>query len=300
MNLQDAYYEQKFENMFLRAKGDEFQIFFERLMGLAYKADFMACRPWGNIGDRKNDGFLKSDHRLFQVYAPNEVEAAKTIAKITADFDGAKVYWGKFFDKWTFVHNATDGLPPHVHEHLLNFEQTNRSIRIDNWGMEELRQIFRTLSLEDRISWFGHAPDEEIKARIGFQEIQVVLESLECKTVPSSSVVKAIPPGKIEANDLSESVSTLIKSGLSKSPLVSAFLDTWHDETLGERLAISFRKKYEDLRGTKHPNKIFTDLQLWVGGSHIETAEHQMAVLAVLAYYFERCDIFEEPGNVFK
>lgn len=71
MNLQDAYYEARFENAFLRAKGDEFQTFFERLMGLAYKADFMACRPWGNQGDRKNDGFLKSERRLFQVYAPN-------------------------------------------------------------------------------------------------------------------------------------------------------------------------------------------------------------------------------------
>jgi hypothetical protein len=77
MNLPDAYYEQKFENEFLRAKGEAFQILFERLMGLAYKADFMACRPWGNQGDRKNDGFLKSERRLFQVYAPNEMDAAK-------------------------------------------------------------------------------------------------------------------------------------------------------------------------------------------------------------------------------
>ena len=65
MNLQDAYYDQKFENTFLRAKGNEFQTFFDRLMSLAYKADFMACRPWGKSGDRKNDGFLKSERRLF-------------------------------------------------------------------------------------------------------------------------------------------------------------------------------------------------------------------------------------------
>ena len=45
MNLSDAYYEQKFENEFLRAKGDAFQTLFERLLGLADKADFMACRP---------------------------------------------------------------------------------------------------------------------------------------------------------------------------------------------------------------------------------------------------------------
>jgi len=298
MKLRDAYYEQKFENLFLRAKGDEFQTFFERLMGLAYKADFMACRPWGNIGDRKNDGFLKSDRRLFQVYAPNEMNAAKAVTKINEDFEGAKKHWGKYFDKWAFVHNAIDGLPPHVQELLLKFEDVNAGIILEPWGFEELRQIFHGLSLDDRISWFGHAPDEETMAQLGFKEIQIVLESLECKALPSSSAVKVIPPGKIEANDLSESISTLMKSGLAKSPLVSTFLDTWHDETLGERLAVSFRKKYEELRGTMHPNKIFTELQTWTGGNQVGTPEHQMAVLTVLAYYFERCDIFEEPREV--
>lgn len=90
MNLQEAFYEQKFENAFLRAKGNAFQELFENLMGLAYKADFMACRPWGNRGDRKNDGFLKSERRLFQVYAPNEMTEGKAIAKIREDFKGAK------------------------------------------------------------------------------------------------------------------------------------------------------------------------------------------------------------------
>src|SRR3972149_10324783 len=98
MNLQQAYYEQKFENAFLRTKGDAFQDFFEKLMGFAYKADFMACRPWGNRGDRKNDGFLKSERRLFQVYAPNEIAAAEAKKKITADFAGARKHWGANFD----------------------------------------------------------------------------------------------------------------------------------------------------------------------------------------------------------
>jgi hypothetical protein len=300
MNLQDAYYDQKFENAFLRAKGNEFQIFFERLMGLAYKADFIACRPWGNIGDRKNDGFLKSERRLFQVYAPNEMEATKATAKITADFEGAKTHWGKHFDKWSFVHNATDGLPPHVHTLLLDFESTNTGIILDPWGLEELRLVFRRLSPEDLASWLGYAPTEETKTKIGFKDLQIVLESLAGKVPTSSATVKAVPPGKIEANDLSESVATLIKGGMTKAPLVSAFLDTWHNETLGERLADAFRKEYERLRGTMHPNQIFFELQAWVGGNQLGTPEHQMAVLTVLAYYFERCDIFENPKEVHK
>jgi hypothetical protein len=298
MNLQQAYYEQKFEITFLRAKGDEFQTFFERLMGLAYKADFMACRPWGNIGDRKNDGFLKSERRLFQVYAPNEMKAKDAIKKIAEDFKGAKVHWGEHFDKWSFVHNAEGGLPPHVIELLLDFEKANLGIVLEPWGLEELRRIFRHLSLDDCASWFGLVPTEETKAKLGFKELQVVFETLASKAAPPSSTVQPVPQGKIEANALSESVSILIKSGMSKSPLVSAFLETWYDETLGERLAVAFRKEYERLRGTMSPNQIFDELLIWAGGKERETSEHEVAVLTVLAYYFERCDIFEEPRTV--
>ena len=297
MNLQDAYYDQKFENTFLRAKGNEFQTFFERLMGLAYKADFMACRPWGKSGDRKNDGFLKSERRLFQVYAPNEMDAAKAIAKIKEDFEGAKIHWGKHFDKWSFVHNAMDGLPPHVQELLLDFQSANEGISLDSWGLEELRLVFRRLSSDDLATWLGPAITDETKTNLGFKDLQIVLESLAAKAAPVAVIVNDVPAGKIEANDLSESTSILIKSGMAKAPLVSAFFKAWHHETLGERLAVSFRAEYARLRSTLHPNRIFSELQAWAGGVQRGPPEHEMAVLTVLAYYFERCEIFEEPRD---
>lgn len=295
MSLQDAYYEQKFENEFLRAKGDAFQTFFERLMGLAYKADFMACRPWGNQGDRKNDGFLKSERRLFQVYAPNEMDAAKAKAKISEDFAGAKEHWGEHFDKWVFVHNATGGLPPHVQQLLLEFEAANPGIGLEPWCLEELRQIFRALAVEDKSSWFGPGPTDATKLKLGFADLKVVLERIAALPVPLITDVKDVPTGKIEANALSDAVAQLLKEGMVKSPLVADFLAQWHDETLGEKLAEAFKAEYGRLRGDHGPNQIFAELQSWAGGNHRGTPEHEFAVLTVIAYYFERCDIFEEP-----
>lgn len=295
MNLQQAYYELRFEVAFRSAKGDEFQTFFERLMGLAYKADFMACRPWGNQGDHKNDGFLKSERRLFQVYAPNEMTAAKAITKIGEDFDGAKAYWGTQFDKWVFAHNATDGLPPHVQKALLDFEKANPGITIEPWGLEEFRLVFRRLTLDDLQSWLGFVPSDETKSELGFSDLQVVLEAIANQPVPASQEVKEVPPGKIEANALSESVSFLLKAGMEKAPLVEAFFEKWHDETLGERVAEAFRAKYQSVRGQLRSDEIFTELQSWAGGTDRGSPRHQLAVLAVLAYYFASCDIFEEP-----
>jgi hypothetical protein len=298
MDLTQAYYEQRFENAFLRARGNEFQAFFERLMGLAYKADFMACRPWGKLGDRKNDGFVKSERRLFQVYAPNEMSGNEAIKKITEDFEGAKVHWGTHFDKWVFAHNATNGLPPHAFSLLLNFEKSNPGFMLEPWGLEEFRLIFRKLNIDDLISWFGAAPTEKIKASLGFADLQPVLESIGQRPAASDSLVCDVPMGKIEANALSESVATLIKSGMSKSTLVEKFFDQWYDETLGERTAEAFRSEYQLLRETHTPDAIFQELQAWAGGRDLGTPERQMAVLTVIAYYFERCDIYEAPKEV--
>jgi len=297
MNLQDAYYEQKFEVEFLRAKGDAFQTFFERLMGLAYKADFMACRPWGKQGDRKNDGFLKSERMLFQVYAPNEMNAAKAKTKITEDFEGALEHWRTHFDTWVFVHNATDGLPPHVQKLLLDFEAANPGVQLQPWCLEDLRLIFRKLTAEDKASWFGPALTDATRIKLGFGDLKVVLERIAALPAPPMTDVKDVPTGKIEANALSGAVARLLKEGMIKSPLVADFLTQWYDETLGERLAEAFKAEYQQLRGGYSPNGIFAKLQAWAGGSDRGTPEHELAVLTVIAYYFERCDIFEEPRS---
>ena len=295
MNLTQAYYESRFENLFRAARGNEFQTLFERLMGLAYRGDFMACRPWGNDGDRKNDGFLKSERRLFQVYAPNEMEATKAIAKITEDFEGAKEHWGQHFNKWVFAHNATEGLPPHVQALLLNFEKANTGITLEPWSLEEFRLIFRKLSIDDLVPWLGAAPSDETKASLGFGDLRPVLETLGQRPTPADSAVRDVPMGKIEANALSESVATLIKSGMGKAPLVEKFFAQWYDETLGERIAEAFRTEYQRLQSCHTPNQVFVELQTWAGGRDRGTPEHQMAVLTVIAYYFERCDIYEAP-----
>lgn len=107
--------------------------------------------------------------------------------------------------------------------------------------------------------------------------------------------VKDVPTGKIEANALSKAVATLIKQGMSKSRLVEDFFYQWHDETLGERLAEAFKAEYRRLRSDHGPNQIFAELQSWAGGTHRGAPEHEFAVFTVIAYYFERCDIFEEP-----
>ena len=296
MDITQAYYELRFQNLFLSVKGNEFQSFFEKLMGLAYKEDFMACRPWGNHGDRKNDGFLKSERKLFQVYAPSEMRADRTIAKITEDFEGAREHWGEHFDQWVFVHNAHGGLPPHIQEFILAFEEKNHGIDIKLWSLEELRVVFRRLTNDDLESWLGLAPTLEVVASLGFDDLRPILEHIASRPVPPAHPIHDVPMGKIEANALSENVALLLKSGMSKASLIEAFFSQWYDEAFGERIGEAFRTKYQQLKDERQtPNEIFSSFQSWAGGAQRGTPEHEVAVLVVIAYYFEHCDIFEEP-----
>ena len=59
--------------------------------------------------------------------------------------------------------------------------------------------------------------------------------------------------------------------------------------------AEAFKEEYTQLRDVSSPNQIFHEFQSWAGGDRRGTPEHELAVITVIAYYFERCDIFEEP-----
>lgn len=66
--LAQAWFETRFELLFLKARGDDFQRLLGRAMSMAYPGDFVQTRPWGNLGDEKCDGYLRSQRRFFQCY----------------------------------------------------------------------------------------------------------------------------------------------------------------------------------------------------------------------------------------
>jgi len=299
---QQLSYEKDFCIAFLRARGDAFQQLFEKLMFKAYPNDFLACRPWGNVGDRKNDGYLPSARILFQSYAPNDLTATDAIKKINEDFAGAKVNWEEFFDEWTFVHNAHDGrLGPHIIEALAKLSQDNPQIKIGHCGYEEMLAAFRRLSLQDLESWFGLSVTMEANVNLGYDDLLAVLHHISVAPAPAASEVKDVSRGKIEANLLSPVVADFLKIGMQKSPLVMQFFSNWTNPTYGEQIASAFKIQYtalRDLAPALHADEIFGRLEVWAGGTVQTTPTHKAAVLAVVAYLFDRCEIFEDAQAV--
>ncbi|MCI0350993.1 MAG: hypothetical protein L0Z53_16325, partial [Acidobacteriales bacterium] len=153
-----TFYELRFRNQYLELKAAAFQDLFVAIMSKAHPEDFFPCRPWGRAGDRKNDGYLKSERTLFQVYAPNEMRMSEAVSKVETDLQEALPYWRDHFDTWVFVHNSHGGLPPDVIAKLLQLERDHPPIKLTHWGFDELLRRFQLLPPEAMLSLYGSPP----------------------------------------------------------------------------------------------------------------------------------------------
>jgi hypothetical protein len=300
-DLARHYYRLKFENDYLRRRGDTFQDFFADIMEKAHPGDFIRVRPWGNVGDRKNDGYLRSARMLFQVYAPNEMAAAEAIKKINEDFAGALPHWRQYFDTWVFVHNSEMGLGPEVTAKLLELSATHPEVKVTSWGMEELRQKVFELSDDGLAALLGPAPTRAGLVDLGLESLAPVLDQIARLPAPANPDLRPPPADKIEVNMLSAHVAVLLKAGMSRAPLVRQYFVRATNKL--DELAESFRARYTQLRDEGgSPDQVFADLQAFAGGTGVQQPAKQEAVLAVLAFFFEECEIYErvavpEPGG---
>lgn len=290
-----AFYELKFETAYLKKKGNEFQCFFADIMEKAHPGDFIRVRPWGKVGDRKNDGYLRSERMLFQVYAPNEMASATAIAKIEEDFAGTLPYWEKYFDRWIFVHNSTSGLGPDITKKLLELDATHEPT-VGHWGQEELRRKIFELHAVNLASLLGPAPTRRDVLELGLEALAPVLDQVAEMPAPVDPDLRPPPADKIARNMLSEHVETLLKAGMTRAELVKKYFRV--QPANQDEIAESFRQHYENLRSSgKAPDQIFGELQRFAGGDAVPDPSRQSAVLAVLAFFFEECDIFERYGG---
>lgn len=292
--MQD-WYELKFSYAFRTKVASDFQDFFTSIMERGYITDFQKVKPYGNKGDKKCDGYQESLKRVFQVYAPEKMQAGETNKKIDEDFTGAIEHWTERMTSWVFVHNQWRGIPPDVLQKLLDIHGTN-AIDVLRWCEPELRNEFFRLSPDNQALLLGPAPTAQSIARIQMKDVIQVVSLIAQQETPPPEEIAQVPAGKLKANSLSTSVQSLLTMGSRKSRLVKRLFTEWHDPELGDRIAKAFRSRYEELRSEANtPDNVFFELWKFAGGGSQKSIEYETAVLAVLSFLFEECDIFEAP-----
>jgi hypothetical protein len=189
----------------LEASGDEFQRLFEDVLKRA-NPKFVSIRPYGHIGDRKCDGLYFHEGVVFQAYSPDDLRQAPLQAKIEEDLDGAVQHWGDQLREWVFVYNVRRGLPPDIPGTLREQQEKYPGVKIDHLSSDELWEMARGLSLQQRCEILGppvgyegmfllsDADSSEMAARLDKGLLLIVQDVMS--PISLASVTEALRPNE--------------------------------------------------------------------------------------------------------
>jgi hypothetical protein len=291
--LQRAFFGFAFKTAFVDKRGTAFQDWFVKIAGYAYGPDFEEVKPYGSQGDHKCDGLRRSTGMLFQCYAPDHYEDKKTIPKITIDFLGAVNHWPGTLKAWTFVHNDRNGLSPGVTKCLTDLGAKHPTVALAPWAEPELHTLTLGLELHQLEDLFGFTPSLPVLDNVGFEQLQPVINAIQRRKPDPEA--KLTPPSedKIEHNKLSDDAADLLRFGRRKEARVQDFINKIVRPDVAEEIAEAVREQYRSLKGLDlEADQIFAHLQRFIGVQG--EPPRQAAALAVMCYFFERCDIFED------
>lgn len=295
--VQRYYYGYRFEVDFIKAEAQSFEDLFVRIMSHRYPGDFEAVRAYGNQGDKKADGYLASEKTVFQCYGPRTTKQSEMLAKIDNDYPGARAHWGSRMHRWRFVHNDQAGLPPEVVQRLTDLNVRDHPTKIDSLSYAELRELVFELKLNQLEDLFGHAPTRAALDGLDFAALRPVLHEISRREPPPAPPLSAPSVEKLSRNKISKDAADLLRQGRGRQRLVEEYFYSYSDPDFGEQIAQGFRDQYADLKAKgSSPDEIFAELQVFAGGME-GSPQRQAAVLAILSYFFDSCDIFEDNSE---
>ena len=292
--VQRAWYGMCAELALSKKNEQEYEDFFCSIMESLHSDDFQLVKAAGRDGDGKADGYLVSKQCVFQSYAPSSGFRKKPLLdKIKGDFIGALDKWKNNISRWVFVHNESEGLPKYALDIIAQLKVEHPNVEITVWGPSKLKDKTLSLPLMKLIDMFGLAPSDEDITYLTYEPIKTLLRAMNKNGGSINPDITPVSVEKLEYNKLSPDVEALLTAGRRKENLVNDLLLRWPDPEYGEELADSFRAKYQSLRDNGiQSDDIFVELKSFAGGDTGEVAA-QVSSLAVLSYFFERCDIYE-------
>ena len=131
-------------------------------------------------------------------------------------------------------------------------------------------------------------------SNVTFEELQIVTRHLLSTPIYDKDYILVPPAEKIRKNNLSVTVGNHITSGLMQSRLVGDFLTHNVDLEFSNKLRAGFVNAYIERKSRGFTNdSLFYELWEFArGGSN--DSKILAASLAVVTFFFERCEVFEK------
>ncbi len=295
-NLQRIFYQNLAEKRLLGHEGQAFEDFFVEVGRLRWGEDFEPIRAYGKHGDLKCDGRRISTGTLYQCYGPRTANASAVHKKIHTDFYGARAIWGEKLKGWSIVTNDRLGLDALATIEVDGLRAQHPEIIIRTVLPIDVVKIALELPLDDLAQLFGLAITERdsILLQVSFSDLGAVIDELSgIDPPPSLDSIKPPPENKIAINSLGEEIAALLRKGDLLASHVDAYFNATGRVEVGERLSVMMKKHYLAMKGHGFDStQIFHAMINLCGG--LDRPKNQgVAVLALVTYYFHRCDIFE-------
>ena len=285
---------ERFKIRVYESEGQSFEDLFTCIMQYA-EPDFQQIKPWGNIGDRKNDGYILSKGIYFQVYAPEDISKSinKAVKKLESDFSGLLEEWKGVKEYHFVINNKYKGVPPQLAQAIQKIAE-DYSIKADIWTVNKLEDLVLSLD-DDKISIIvGRLPNPADISTPSYDILGEVIEHLMKLDISTQGSVIGYPNwgDKIKFNGLSKTVERWLDAGFLHVVALDKYLDSesnFHAEEVKNKIRKIYIDKARDFSG----DELFIEIRNTV--SPRAEIYCRIAAIIIMAKYFEICEIFEEP-----
>lgn len=195
------------------------------------------------------------------------------------------------------VHNLVDGLPVEAILVIKSLEEENPSIKFGFIGKEGVAARIAGLDESDKVQLLGPAATNADSLDFQLEELRDLVKNFVAvysNGEPILENIDPVPVDKLDANNLPNHWHALISAGWKNAHIVSKYLGDHTDPLIGANTAEMFNHRYSYLKAQHlSPELIMDSLYEYVTGIGTVSPARQVAAQALLAHFFESCDIFE-------
>ena len=283
-----------------RVSGNDFQKFFSEIMEAKYGDDFVRVKPYGSLGDKGCDGYLASTGSVYACHgAQNGVlgSVSSFRKKMASDFKKASSNLGHIMTSWHMVHNIVEGLPAEALLELKSLEQQNPSVEFSLFGLPSMAETMAGFPESELEKFLGRRARNEDFRNFQISEVKDLVDAIVSATSehkPMTDEITPVSSEKIDYNEIPGTWVAALQGGRLNEHHIQRYFEQHQVPTRGEMLASIFRSRYSELVAEKLPP---ASIMYWlyvriVGQDEVEVSR-QVAAHTLLAYLFERCEIFE-------
>jgi hypothetical protein len=292
-----------FENKIFKADGNAFESLFTEIMNFA-EPDFQQIKPWGNIGDKKNDGYIPSKGIYYQVFAPEDIRKSypEVIEKLKTDLKGLLAQWSPVNEFYFVVNDKFKGVNPEAEQTIKSLKDTYKLDKTGFLTPKDLNRILFSLSDELIYKVTGFYFNIDKITNLDFTILSEVIDFI-MKQPPrrtfSTDVKLPEWDEKIKFNNLSDFTKSELNYAYHKIGSLNIFLrnNSFLAEELQKKLIGIYQQIIEDWKDLSYIGEnVFWEVVNICMPKNTEI--HQSAVICILSKYFESCDILEEPKRV--